>query len=341
VNAVTPVKLSVVRSAAIVVAAIATARAGVTPVVNAQQNPALRQTATVPLTGVKGRIDHLALDAARQHLFVAALGNDTVEVVDTAGNRPVRSLTGFHEPQGIAVAADANVIAIANGDSGTLQLLAADTLQTRATTPIGGDADNVRYDAGAHRFYVAAEGGLYAVDPATGKVAGRIQFNGHPESFQLESNGPRVFANLPGASLIVVGDRSSSSVVAKWPTTDACHANYPMAIDAAKNRVFVGCRRPAAVAVFEMASGRVITTVPAVGDTDDMFIDSARRRLYVIGGEGFIDVIDIAGEAPARIGRVTTAPGARTGLWVEDHHRLYLAVPARGGQPAELRVFEP
>src|SRR4051812_38037478 len=190
----------------------------------------LRLALTVPLTGVKGRIDHLAFDPATRRLFVAALGNDTVEVIDTSNGRLVRSLKGFHEPQGIAIVQDAGMIAVANGGTGTLQLIAADTLQTKFTTEIGGDADNVRYDATAHRVYVAAEGGLFAVDPSTGRVASRIAFAGHPESFQLEPNGPRVFANVPGSSQVVVGDRQSGRVLARWPTS-GCGANYPMALD--------------------------------------------------------------------------------------------------------------
>src|SRR4051812_46812889 len=190
----------------------------------------LRLALTIPLTGVKGRIDHLAFDPTSHRLFVAALGNDTVEVIDTAAGRVVRSLKGFHQPQGIAIVQDAGMIAVANGGTGTLQLIAADQLETKFTIEIGGDADNVRYDPAAHRVYVAAEGGLFAVDPSSGRVAGRIAFPGHPESFQLEPNGPRVFANVPGSSQVVVGDRQSGRVLARWPTS-GCGANYPMALD--------------------------------------------------------------------------------------------------------------
>src|SRR5262245_10650420 len=129
----------------------------------AQTSAALRQTAAVRLPGVKGRIDHLAFDPARQHLFVAALGHDTVEVLDTAAGTHLKSLSGFHEPQGIAYVSDSNAVAIANGGTGTLQLLDADTFATRWTIAIASDADNVRYDAMARRVYVAAVGGLYAV----------------------------------------------------------------------------------------------------------------------------------------------------------------------------------
>jgi YVTN family beta-propeller protein len=299
----------------------------------------LRPVAVIPLPTLAGRIDHLAFDAATRRLFVAALGNDTVEVVDTATGTHLRSIPGFHEPQGIAVVPDLMAVAIANGDSGTLQLLDATTLQTRWTVNIGGDADNVRYDAGRKQLYVAAQGGLSIVNPASREVVQRIDIPGHPESFQLERDAFRVYANLPGASQVVVADRQSMSVRNRW-ATGACQANYPMALDETTQRLFIGCRRPATVTVLDTGAGKVVASTAVVGDTDDMFYDSARKRLYVIGGEGFIDVLQRSGDELRRVDRIATRDGARTGLWVADQNRLYLAVPARRGQAAEVRVFE-
>jgi DNA-binding beta-propeller fold protein YncE len=103
--------------------------------------------ATILLPKVSGRIDHLAFDGTRQRLFVAALGNNTLEVIDTAKGVHQRSVPGFHEPQGLAVIADLNAVAVANGGTGTRQLVDAESLQTRWTVHVGGDADYVRFDA--------------------------------------------------------------------------------------------------------------------------------------------------------------------------------------------------
>ena len=301
----------------------------------------LKQIATVPLPNVAGRIDHLAFDAQHQRFFVAALGNNTVEVLDAARNAHLKSLPGFHEPQGIAVASDFGAIAVANGDTGTLQLLDAESFATRWTVDVGGDADNVRYDAAAKQLYVAAQGGLYRVDPESKKVEKRIAIDGHPESFQLEAAGNRIYANLPGvvSSQVVVGDRSAGSVVARWSSL-GCRSNYPMALDETAMRVFIGCRSPARLAALESGSGKVTTSADIVGDTDDLFSDAPRQRIYVIGGEGFVDVLQRRGETIERAARVATRGGARTGLWVAATNRLYVAVPARDGQGAEVRVFE-
>jgi DNA-binding beta-propeller fold protein YncE len=300
--------------------------------------PTLKLTATIPLPSVSGRIDHLGFDAARRRLFVAALGNGTVEVIDTDRNMRVQSLSGFHEPQGVAILPDMNAVAIANGDTGTLQLVDASTLQTRWTIDIGGDADNVRYDAADKQVFVAYQGGIAIVDPGSPRVVRRIQISGHPESFQLESEGSHLFVNLPGASEIVVAARAAATVTGRW-RTGACAANYPMALDEPAQRLFVGCRRPASLALFDTSTGKSLGAIPIVGDTDDLFYDSNRRRLYVIGGEGFIDVVQREGDALRRVARVATRDGARTGTWVAAQDRLYVAVPSRRGQPAEIRVF--
>ena len=301
----------------------------------------LVQIGVIELPGVEGRIDHLAFDATTRRLFVAALGNNTVEVLDTDRSTRLKSLPGFREPQGIAVAADAKVVAVANGQGDGLQLLALNDYRFTATVKLGDDSDNVRYDAAAKRLYVGfGTGALAAVNAADGKDAGRVQLAGHPESFQLERSGRRAFVNVPTAHQIAVVDRVAMKLVATWPVA-AAQDNYPMALDEANHRLFVGCRRPAKVLVFDTERGTETASFDTVGDADDLFYDAARRRLYVTGGEGAIDAIDAASSKGfVRLARITTAAGARTSLFVADLNRLYVAVPHRGAQKAEVRVFE-
>jgi len=295
----------------------------------------------IELPGVEGRIDHLAFDAAAQHLFVAALGNNTVEVVDVKAGRHLRSLPRFREPQGIAIATDARLVGVAEGHGVGLTLLRADTFAPVRTIRLGDDADNVRYDLAAKRLYVGfASGALAAVSPSDGRVLGQASLPGHPESFQLERSGPRIFVNIPGAEQIAVVDRTTMKVAATWPVPSAKN-NYPMALDEAEHRMFIGCRRPAKALVYDTTSGKEIASFDIVGDTDDMFYDATRKRLYVTGGDGGITVMqDQGGGRFTRAAYVSTAAGARTSLYVADQNRLFLAVPHRGSQKAEIRVYE-
>lgn len=309
------------------------------------QSPSAQEPLTlvrsIDLPRVEGRIDHLAFDAAGQRLFVAALGNNTVEVVNVKTGNHIKSLPGFREPQGIAFVPDVKLVAVANGHGEGLQLLNADDYRATQMIRLGDDSDNVRYDASAKRIYVGfGSGALAAISPADAKVLAEAKLGGHPESFQLERSGSRIFVNVPTADQIAVVDRGGMKVIATWPVVGA-KSNFPMALDEANHRLFVGCRRPAKVLVYDTASGKEVMSFDIVGDTDDLFYDAARKRLYVSGGEGYVDVFQNQdANRFARIARVATAAGARTSLFVADQNRLYLAVPHRGTQKAEIRVYE-
>jgi DNA-binding beta-propeller fold protein YncE len=296
---------------------------------------------SIALPHVEGRIDHLAFDVAHQRLYVAALGNNTVEVVDVAAGTHLKSLSGFHEPQGIAVAADVDIVAVANGEGDGIQFVKGSDFTPGASVRLGDDSDNVRYDAPAKRLYVGfGEGAIAAVDPGSGKVLGEAKLAAHPESFQLERSGTRIFVNVPNAKHIAVIDRKTMTVTATWPVSTAA-SNFPMALDEANHRLFVGCRHPAKVLVFDTATGKEVASADIVGDTDDLFYDAATTRLLVSGGEGYLDVLQDQGDNHfARVAHTPTASGARTCLYVADQRRLYLAVPHRGAQQTEIRVYE-
>ena len=306
----------------------------------ASEETPFRLVGSIGLPGVEGRIDHLAFDADGHRLFVAALGNNTVEVLDLKTSRRLKSLPGFREPQGIAVASDSKTVVVANGQGGGAQFLDADDFRPTRAVHLGDDSDNVRYDLLAGRLFVGFGGGaLAAINSSDGRVTGEAKLAGHPESFQLERDSVRAFVNVPGADHIAVVDRNAMKVIATWPLVGA-KANYPMSLDEANHRLFIGCRRPAKVLVYDTVSGKETSAWDVVGDTDDLFYDAVRKRLYVSGGEGFIDVFQDDGGRFNRLAHVATAAGARTSLLVADEDRLYLAVPHRGAQKAEIRIYD-
>jgi DNA-binding beta-propeller fold protein YncE len=296
---------------------------------------------TIGLPNVEGRIDHLAVDEEAQRLYVAALGNNTMEVLDLKANRHLKSVPGFREPQGIAVASGERFVVVANGQGDGVRFMDSVDYHPIKSVRLGDDSDNVRYDLAAKHLFVGfGAGAVAAISPIDGKVLGEAKLSGHPESFQLERSGPRVFVNVPDADQIAVVDRAAMTVIATWPVVGA-RANFPMALDEANHRLFVGCRRPARVLVYDTTTGKQAGAFDSVGDTDDLFYDVAHRRLYISGGEGFLDAFqEQATNRFTREAHVATAAGARTSLFVPTLARLYLAVPHRGAQKAEIRIYE-
>lgn len=301
----------------------------------------LREVQTIPLPGVEGRIDHFGVNVQGQRLFVSALGNNTLEVIDLRAGKRLTSITGLKEPQGVYYVPGINRVFVANGDDGTCRIFDGTTYKLLDIVGFSSDADNVRYEAVQNAIYVGyGEGALAILNAVTGRKLAEIPLRGHPESFRLETSGPRIFVNIPTAGhTIAVIDRLKRAVIATW-TLDA-EANFPMALDEADHRLLVVTRHPARLIVLDTRSGKTVTSVPTVGDADDAFYDGARKRVYVSGGEGLIDIFnqnDPDHYQPA--GRIPTAAGARTSLFVPELNRLYLAVPHRGTQKSEIRVYE-
>jgi YVTN family beta-propeller protein len=295
----------------------------------------------IPLGTVRGRIDHLAFDTTRQYLYVAELGNDSVGVVDLKQNKVVRTLTGLHEPQGIGYLKSTDTLYVANAADGAVRLFRGADLASVGEIALGQDADNVRVDDAAHRLYVGyGSGALAVIDTVTGAKVADIPLKAHPESFQLEGAGQRIFINVPDAHEIAVVDRAANRVVANW-TTDSLRANFPLTLDEASHHVFAVFRHPARVGVFGAEDGGLVTSFETCGDSDDVFFDPKRRRLYVTCGEGFVDVFAEEAGAYRRMGHVVSSAGARTSLFVADLDRLLLAVRATATAPASIWVFRP
>ncbi len=312
-----------------------------TPTVLVAQSSALRLVQTIPLPGVEGRIDHFGVDAKGRRLFVSALGNHTLEVLDLSAGQRVKSIGGLKEPQGVVYVPEVRRIFVADGDDGTCRIFDGTSFRLKDTIHFSSDADNVRYDAPADRVYVGyGEGALGILDAATGKRLGDIPLRGHPESFQLEKSGRRIFVNVPTADhSIAVVDREKRAVIATWFLE--ARSNFPMALDEADNRLMVVARAPARLIVLDITSGEAVDSVPTVGDADDLYYDAARRRLYISGGEGFIDTVQQDDpDHYQSLGRIETAPGARTSYFLPELKRLYVAVPHREQQAAEIRVYE-
>ena len=308
----------------------------------AAEPPMLKLTRTILLPGVKGRFDHFAIDVKGQRLFVAALGNNTLEVLDVATGKRIKSITGLHKPTGVLYLAAPNQIAVANGDDGTFKLFDGVSYALTKTLDSLDDADNVRLDPKTKLIYAGyKDGALAVIDFETMKQTGSIKLTAHPESFQLEAKGSRIFVNVPDAKQVAVVDREKKSVVATWPMTEF-QANFPMALDEANHRLFVGCRQPARLVVFDTAAGKPVANLAISGDTDDLFHDAARKRLYVSCGEGFLDVVESRdSDRYERVTRIPTRAGARTCFFSSDLNQLYLAVPQRNGQEAEIRIYQP
>jgi DNA-binding beta-propeller fold protein YncE len=319
----------------------------------AQESAALTAKDPIKLTKVEGRMDHMSVDVKGYRLFATAFDNHTLEVIDLKTNRQMHTIPDLNEPQGAYYDPPTNRLFVACGGDGTVKIFDGTTFQLLQTVTLDLDADNVRYDArgkhivvgfGGEKFLAGkvtrpGGGGALEVLDLMGKKLAEIPTDAHPESFQLEKNGTRVFVNVPDKQEVEVADLDKGKVLAHWKV-GVCTTNFPMALDEAHHRLFVGCRIPARLAVFDTETGKIVASPAIVEHTDDLFFDGSRGRIYILG-EGFIEAWQEKDpDHYERIARYPTPADGRTGLFVPDLGELFETIPHHGQQGAEILVYE-
>ena len=317
--------------------------------------PSMKRIDSIPLEGVDGRLDYFAAAPKTGRLFVAAPENHSVEVIDLKAGRRIRQITGINEPQGLAFAPDINRLLVCSRNDGYIRSFDANSFEEGPRINLGQNADNIRLDD--HTAFVGSRvesglGLLTGIDISffnpnkagqQTSLLSQIQLPAHPESFQFDFIHRQVFVNVPDARQIAVIDVRSS----KWRTSaswsiSAAEQNFPMALDAAKSRLFVGCRKPACILAYHTGTGRLLFQSPCVGAATGLFYDDTLKRLYVIGGEGAIDIFMVPDNAVEAVllTRIWTRPQARTGLFIPELQTLAVAVPDATNGPAQILLYK-
>jgi DNA-binding beta-propeller fold protein YncE len=306
----------------------------------------LRLVQTVPMPNVAGRFDHLTVDIKGGRLFLAAITNNTVEVLDLSAGTHIRTMNGFGKPQGILYVPALNRLFVASLTDGTLKAFRGDSLELLETVQLSPGADIAGYDPAAGLLYIGhggkdageSYGELTAIDARKGKRVADMRLAAHPGGFAVEEHGPRMFLTISQANQVAVVDRKKWELSATWPVT-----GVTAAVDEANRRLFVAARKPPSVIVLDSRSGRVVANLAGGDEPQGIFFDVARRQIYVScgEGEGFISVYrQLDADHYEALPRIPTAPDARTSVWVPELNRLYLAVPRQGDREAEVRAYE-
>ena len=304
----------------------------------------------IPMPNVRGRLDHFGLDLAGRRLFVAALGDDqnTVEVIDLKSGKRVSSIPGQSKPQGLFYSPDFKKLFVANGTDGTCKIFAGDTFKLIDSIPIGPDADHVGYDPATKYLYVgfgdAKSGGLAIIDTRNNMHIADIKTDARPGGIKTEKSKLQTFVTLTGAANLGVVDLKKREQIATWPT--GVSGNVALALDESHHRLFDGVREPATLIVLDTESGKQVSQAEGVAGIDDLWYDSAHRRVYASGGRGFeVGFVYTYQQKDADhyelIGKVPTAPGAGTSFWLPELNRLYVAAPSNDKEEAAILIFEP
>jgi len=318
----------------------------------AAENPLTLQT-SIPLPGVKGDFDHFAADLEGNRLFLAAEEHKTVEVFDLKTGKHLQSIQGFDTPHAIVFEKEKDVLFVTDsgvddGTEGYIRVVSGDSYKITDSIKVLAAADSAGYDAGAHRMY-ADTGGLEAkmdytvitvIDTETATKVSEIKVDsGRVEAINFEHKGSRMFANLRTKGQVGVFDKNNHKLLNTWPMPDATE-NVPMSLNEADHRLFVVCRKPARLVVFDTETGKVVAALPSVDRADDMAYDSANKMIYVSGGDGFISVYSQKDpDHYEHVANVASGPAAKVSMFVPELKRLYVASSAKGTEPAKILIY--
>lgn len=307
----------------------------------AQQSGPLLLSQTTLFPEVQGGFNHMSVDAAGLRLFAAMPTNTTVEVADLKAGKPGPSIKG-ERPAAVRYAPEFDQLYVAHAKG--VSIYDGKTLDLVTSVDLGSGVDELQYDVQAKRLYVgcmtAGKTGIAVISIPEGKLVGKIALPDKEQGVIVEHGGGRIYANMPTLKQVAVMDGNKLSLVAAWPLADA-EGNTPLGLDEARHRLFVGTRRPAQIVVLDTTTGKPVARVDIHSDMDDLFYDAVHRRIYVTCGEGFVDVIaQRDADHYAVIARVATVAGARTSAFSAELNSLFVGVPRRGDQPAEIRVYK-
>lgn len=293
---------------------------------------------TISLQGVAGKLDHLAVDARGQRLFVANKPNNTLDIVDLKAGKLIKQIVDQGKASGVAYAADLDRIFVGNG-AGTCNAFDGKDYQLVFSTKLP-QADNVHYEPGAQRVYVAHGSTISILDAKTGEVKGQVELSASCHGFQVDPRAGKVFVNVTKPNEVAVIDIAKQAVLQRFPLTLA-EGNSPLAYDGSAGRLFIGCRKKPMVVVMDARTGQELTSVAIPSDIDDLLFDADSGRLFASCGEGALAVIEKKGDKYVVSAQAATAKLARTCAFSSTLGRLYLGVPRQEGeQGPEVWVYE-
>ena len=333
--------------------------------VSAQEKQTLRLVQTIPLPGVNGRLDHMGVDLEQKRLFVAAVDNHTLEVIDLTGGKVLKSLGGFKDTQdALFLGGNFNKLYVSSLD-GHLRIFHGETFNLVQDVKIEPDPNRLFYDPATNLVYFGYGGqnagfdqygrvGIMQARPGAGYdqlVADMIAPTsrpGHLADLAMDDNG-RLLICDSRADVIYQFDSHKRELIKTWRTAGDGAAD--MALDRAGHRLFVGTRVPPQMTVYDSVSGKEIQTLQGPETMDGVHYDAECKRIYMTGGRwygspeassGWIYVYQQKdADHYEVISRIKTRPGSGTSLFVPQLNRLYVASQAIGAQRAAILVFEP
>ena len=298
-----------------------------------------RVVKTFPVGGAGGW-DYLTVDAHTHRLYVPRSTHTLV--IDGESGKTVGDIPGQKTAHGVAIVPEAGRGFITDGGgSGAIVIFDLKTNAVLGTIAAQPDADGIIYDKASGRVVaVSGDRGVMMtlkpdLDPKSGKIDAPIELGGAPEFLASDGAG-KVFVNLMDKNEVAVVDMRARKVTARWPVAPG-GSPVGMAIDAARHRLAIGCRKPEKLIVMSTENGKVLAALPIGARVDATKVD--KGEMFASCGDGTLAVARETSPGRFEISETVKTPlGARTMGVDAATHRIYLPTaefgPATtGGRP--------
>jgi DNA-binding beta-propeller fold protein YncE len=297
---------------------------------------------------VTGRFDHFGVDLQGKRLFLSAESIHEVLVLSLNTGAVIHRIHGVEIPHAIAFRQDGNFICVTDG-AGALKVFDGKTYKLIKSVKLQPDADSLAYDQTMRYLYVVNGGEdahqanslVSVIDTNSNVDVGEVTIDSpRVEAMAVDTASSRLYVNNTGKNEVDVIDREKYRFVTRWPVA-LCKQNVPIALDETNQRLFVGCRN-GEISIFDGHSGKEIQGLPIGKGVDDLTFDPQDKRIYASCGAGNGSVYIYQQKSADNydsLGEVATGPGARNSKYIASLHQLYVSVPARQGDPAEVLVY--
>ena len=300
----------------------------------------------IPLNGPAGKLGHMVVSKKHNLLFMGNKVNASLDIVDIKNNTLMQQHKEQEGCSGIDYDPENEYLMISSGKNGCYNLFKYNNGKYDLLKKIKmGGCSKIEYNYYDKNFYmqkkIDGQNFITVFDPVTLENTHDISLPaGHYSAIVASSVAPRLYLN--GKNMVLVVDTEKKEVVDTLPVT-LSNVNKPIILDEEQNRIFVGCRKPPKVVVFDSKTGDEITSVDIKGDLDDFSFDPKRKRIYASCGEGFISVVQqIDPDNYELIDTIPTQERARTGVYSPGLDLYFVGIERADSMKApEIWVYKP
>lgn len=301
----------------------------------------LKQVQDIALPGGATRLDYQSIDAAAHRLYIAHLGDGTVEAVDLDKAAVAGTVPDVPSAHGVTVAPDRHTLLAAASGTNEVALIDTSTLKITGRVKSGNLPDGIAYDPVHGKAFVSNEHdhALTVIDLDTDKALPPIETGGETGHVIYDPSSAKVFVNAQGSGELLTIDPATDTITDRLKV-DGCDGPHGLSIDGPGQLAFIACEGNAKLFVLDLRS-KEFTAHFDTGDTPDVLaLDAGLRRLYLAAEDGTVSVFDEHDRTLTSVASAKLADHAHTVAVDQATHKVYFPLQDINGHPV-LRIMEP